>query len=707
MRGKGLRISAAILLALGALCGLPISTRELHAQPRDAGIPSRGVRTFTVDLDFGRVQLDLDATTGTPLSIFPETRPPLSPPLTTETEAAEAAAQLINGHPELFRAGTADLARLAVHSALGGRAWRITTWQVHEGRRVLGSHLGIVLTTEGQLGWLTARLYPASGLEALPLGPAVASEEAVQAALLAQEGGVEVDSVPEEVVAFRGDAPVVAWQVKVGDLRSSRPEAPDWLYVVAADNREVLASGPLFVPVDLNGDVKARGTDPASLLPDVPYNPPTTQYFPLADLTVDLVNLSYLDETDAQGLFRFLGVPINTNLTARAQARGISGVTTTLFEVLPLQGLAVVDTVQTTCSSSSCPYVELRLNDSPGEFSTSQINAYVWARKSRVYADYLYTASGLSVPRRQVDMRVNDPNLPCNGLYHPDVTPHFANFGAARTSSPACANAAYSTVVAHEFGHHFTREVQIAVQNHSFGANTNGNKEGCADVFATFLTSQPRVAQDLFVQGQALRDVSQLVVFPSSMPTQPHQVGLSLAGSFWDLRTNLQAAEGYTGVVVAEILFAEFVEATFRDIAQIPELDERVGEALVGINLVKFGGFYKSHIVTAFLPHNLYRLKFIRGDANGSGAVDVSDVVYLSNYVQNGSPDPPCLDACDVDDNSAVNQSDVAYLTNYLFSGGPPPQPPFPSCDRDPPSQLGAFPPVVDPLTCFASPCPD
>jgi hypothetical protein len=63
------------------------------------------------------------------------------------------------------------------------------------------------------------------------------------------------------------------------------------------------------------------------------------------------------------------------------------------------------------------------------------------------------------------------------------------------------------------------------------------------------------------------------------------------------------------------------------------------------------------------------------GDADYDMDVDVSDVVYLINYLFKGGPAPYPLVAADVDGDCDRDISDVIYLINYLFKGGPPPQP--------------------------------
>jgi hypothetical protein len=71
--------------------------------------------------------------------------------------------------------------------------------------------------------------------------------------------------------------------------------------------------------------------------------------------------------------------------------------------------------------------------------------------------------------------------------------------------------------------------------------------------------------------------------------------------------------------------------------------------------------------VVTFVP------RLNRGDANGDGMIDVSDVVYLLNYLFVQGPPPVPLAAGDVTCDSVVDASDIVYLLNYLFVGGPAP----------------------------------
>jgi hypothetical protein len=79
--------------------------------------------------------------------------------------------------------------------------------------------------------------------------------------------------------------------------------------------------------------------------------------------------------------------------------------------------------------------------------------------------------------------------------------------------------------------------------------------------------------------------------------------------------------------------------------------------------------------------------EFQRGNVNTNLGTDVSDVVYLLNYLfVIGSPDLPCRDAADTNDSGLVDISDAVYLLNFLFvPGSPPPPSPGPTqCGADP-----------------------
>lgn len=64
----------------------------------------------------------------------------------------------------------------------------------------------------------------------------------------------------------------------------------------------------------------------------------------------------------------------------------------------------------------------------------------------------------------------------------------------------------------------------------------------------------------------------------------------------------------------------------------------------------------------------------VRGDVNDDGDIQVSDVVYLINYLLKGGPEPvPVPQVGDVNCDDEVDLADVVYLINYLLKSGPSP----------------------------------
>ena len=75
---------------------------------------------------------------------------------------------------------------------------------------------------------------------------------------------------------------------------------------------------------------------------------------------------------------------------------------------------------------------------------------------------------------------------------------------------------------------------------------------------------------------------------------------------------------------------------------------------------------------------------FLRGDADSSGEVNLTDAIYLLSYLFQGADIPACPDGGDFDDNGRINLTDAIVTLNYLFRGGGPPAAPFPLPGQDP-----------------------
>ncbi|MGE4618436.1 MAG: FG-GAP-like repeat-containing protein [Planctomycetota bacterium] len=93
--------------------------------------------------------------------------------------------------------------------------------------------------------------------------------------------------------------------------------------------------------------------------------------------------------------------------------------------------------------------------------------------------------------------------------------------------------------------------------------------------------------------------------------------------------------------------------------------------------------------------------RFIRGDMNFDNVVNIADPVGLLNLLfNNPGPLTGCLDVFDFNDDGDVDISDSVYLLQYLFTGGSAPPAPFPSCGID------ATPDTLDCLVPVNPSCP-
>ncbi|MBI4601960.1 MAG: thrombospondin type 3 repeat-containing protein [Planctomycetes bacterium] len=88
------------------------------------------------------------------------------------------------------------------------------------------------------------------------------------------------------------------------------------------------------------------------------------------------------------------------------------------------------------------------------------------------------------------------------------------------------------------------------------------------------------------------------------------------------------------------------------------------------------------------------RARFHRADPNHDGRTDISDGVYLVNFLFRGGPPPPCLESADANNDGDVDISDPIWTLGYLFRASPPPRAPGPATvpcglDPDPPGSAG------------------
>ncbi|MFH2034919.1 MAG: dockerin type I domain-containing protein [Candidatus Zixiibacteriota bacterium] len=65
--------------------------------------------------------------------------------------------------------------------------------------------------------------------------------------------------------------------------------------------------------------------------------------------------------------------------------------------------------------------------------------------------------------------------------------------------------------------------------------------------------------------------------------------------------------------------------------------------------------------------------KFVCGDINNNGAINIIDITYLIAYLYKSGPAPKSMWAADPNGNGAINILDITYLISFLYKNGPAP----------------------------------
>lgn len=80
-----------------------------------------------------------------------------------------------------------------------------------------------------------------------------------------------------------------------------------------------------------------------------------------------------------------------------------------------------------------------------------------------------------------------------------------------------------------------------------------------------------------------------------------------------------------------------------------------------------------ANLIFADTLTHIPQIHYVKGDADGSGAVDVSDVVFLVAFIFSGGPAPDPYAQGDADCSGTIDISDAVYLIAHIFTGGPAP----------------------------------
>lgn len=262
-----------------------------------------------------------------------------------------------------------------------------------------------------------------------------------------------------------------------------------------------LATESVIEEVDVTGSLWALATLGTS--PDQSANPESL--IPLPNARVEIPGVA-VGTSDELGNF-VLSAPPAASWPVVAELVGAWG--------------SVADLSSPGCSGSGQAFpgqpIDVILNPSGMVHDTSEVNAFMHTDCAfRFFQD---SNAGFPAIQAGLQCNVNVPGV-CNAFYNEaDQSVNFFIEGSG------CANASYSTIVTHEFGHYLVNQLGIA--QGAFG-------EGFADSVSIVLNEEPIIGRDFGGPGFHIRDVAAAgVTYPCFGDV--HHCGQLLAGFWWDL----------------------------------------------------------------------------------------------------------------------------------------------------------------------------
>jgi len=193
------------------------------------------------------------------------------------------------------------------------------------------------------------------------------------------------------------------------------------------------------------------------------------------------------------------------------------------------------------------------------------------------------------------------------------------------------------------------------------GTNQNERKYGGFSVYLDD-NSNPQGAygwvNQLYVypnQNFQVDSVWKYAQLVSGMTTTPHDSDLSMV---------YVVKKGVTIGATDHLKFSLIIAASY---------DNASPKSIAGLQATvdKAKKFICGNVIAPATPN--FCLGCTCGDANHDGSINISDAVYLIQYIFAGGPAPNPLCQGDANGDGSVNISDAVYLIQYIFAGGPAP----------------------------------
>ena len=293
--------------------------------------------------------------------------------------------------------------------------------------------------------------------------------------------------------------------------------ADNHTFFVDANTGELLKARSETYFADQPGQVRGLGS-PGDL-PDINSNPPVL--LPMGNITVTS-SAGGSSVTLDDGTFNIPG-PTGTNTVSAALASA-----SPIFRIINVDSGGVL-----TASDSASPTdpADIRFNTNPSENLTAQVNAAVHTAITHAYITDRSSFTGLDL---LMPINVNITSASgingCNAFFSGGnlSTNYFRELNG-------CANTAFSTVVAHEYGHFIVNRLGLA---------QGGFGEGYGDVVAMLIYDTNVVGRNFRLSGGPVRTPQAAnQQFPCTS-SSVHTCGQILGGTWYDLRDAFVAQDG-------------------------------------------------------------------------------------------------------------------------------------------------------------------
>ncbi|MBM4109408.1 MAG: hypothetical protein FJ255_11480 [Phycisphaerae bacterium] len=460
-------------------------------------------------------------------------------PMTAGRTADQAAADFLARHGNAFGVAGLDLRIERIDSVDFGRFTVFAFRQYMDGVAVDGGLARVLVRSPAGDAEQHRVVYAGAKLAAAPAGGfAPDALDGAQALALMQAHPLYRNlpswTLPELTVYFGeadGDWGTAkrAWTFVAEQPDLNQPPAK-WRFFIDAATGRLLYARSEILHVDVTGQVRANATP--GMNPDMASNPPVLTGIPGVGVAVSGGNTGF---TDNSGNF-LIAHPGSTAVNVSAGLT--NGQWTSINDN---SGTAI--TSETISITPGVPG-SFTLNPTPSEFVTAQVNAFRHVTNTRNFFKGLQPSfTGLDLP---LPANVNLTST-CNAFYNGTSTNYYRVGGG-------CNNTAYSSVVAHEYGHHIVNRLGLA--QGAFG-------EGFADITSLLQFDDPVVGRFFQTSGGIVRNPETANQQYPCASTAVHTCGQIVGGCWWEIRRAMGTAHGSaTGLTMTRNLWSSWALIT-------------------------------------------------------------------------------------------------------------------------------------------------